>query len=609
MCGIVGAVAQRNITPILIEGLKRLEYRGYDSCGVALHVDGRLQRSRSTARVAELESQMATAHLEGFTGIAHTRWATHGAPASHNAHPHFSPTEESARIALVHNGIIENHDQLRAELQAAGYHFTSQTDTEVIAHLVDQMYNGDLFDTVQQAVKRLHGAYAIAVFCREEPHRVVAARQGSPLIVGVGQGENFVASDAMALAGTTDQIIYLEEGDVVDLQLGRYWIADVDGRPVTREVKTVHAHTGAAELGPYRHYMQKEIFEQPRVIGDTLEGVTGIMPELFGDNAYKVFKQIDRVLILACGTSYYAGLTAKYWIESVAKVPVAVEIASEYRYRDSVPHPNTLVVTITQSGETADTLAALKHARSLGMQHTLTICNVATSAMVRECALAYITRAGVEVGVASTKAFTTQLAALFLLTLTLAQVNERLSDEEEATYLKQMRHLPVALAAVLALEPQIMAWADDFARKENALFLGRGIHYPIALEGALKLKEISYIHAEAYPAGELKHGPLALVTEEMPVVTIAPNDALLEKLKSNMQEVRARGGQLYVFADVDSRITSGDGLHVIRLPEHYGLLSPILHVAALQLLAYHTALARGTDVDKPRNLAKSVTVE
>jgi glucosamine--fructose-6-phosphate aminotransferase (isomerizing) len=609
MCGIVGAVAQRNITPILIEGLKRLEYRGYDSCGVALHVDGKLARSRSTARVAELETQMANAGLEGFTGIAHTRWATHGAPLSHNAHPHFSPTEESARIALVHNGIIENHDELRAELVALGYVFTSQTDTEVIAHLVDHMYNGDLFDTVQQAVKRLHGAYAIAVFTREEPHRVVAARQGSPLIVGVGQGENFVASDAMAIAGTTDQIIYLEEGDVVDLQLGRYWIVDVDGRPVTREVKTVHAHTGAAELGPYRHYMQKEIFEQPRVIGDTLEGVTGIMPELFGDNAYKVFKQIDRVLILACGTSYYAGLTAKYWIESVAKVPCSVEIASEYRYRDSVPHPNTLVVTITQSGETADTLAALKHARSLGMVHTLTICNVATSAMVRECALAYITRAGVEVGVASTKAFTTQLAALFLLTLTLAQVNGRLSDDEEATYLKQMRHLPVALAAVLALEPQIIAWADDFARKENALFLGRGIHYPIALEGALKLKEISYIHAEAYPAGELKHGPLALVTEEMPVVTIAPNDALLEKLKSNMQEVRARGGQLYVFADVDSRITSGDGVHVIRLPEHYGLLSPILHVAALQLLAYHTALARGTDVDKPRNLAKSVTVE
>jgi glucosamine--fructose-6-phosphate aminotransferase (isomerizing) len=609
MCGIVGAVAQRNITPILIEGLKRLEYRGYDSCGVALHVDGRLSRSRSTSRVADLETQIEATGLQGFTGIAHTRWATHGAPASHNAHPHFSPNEENARIALVHNGIIENHDDLRRELTELGYVFQSQTDTEVIAHLVDHMYNGDLFDTVQQAVKRLHGAYAIAVFSREEPHRVVAARQGSPLILGVGEGENFVASDAMALAGTTNRIIYLEEGDVVDLQLSRYWIVDMDGKPVEREVKTVHAHTGAAELGPYRHYMQKEIFEQPRVIGDTLEGVTGIMPELFGDNAYKVFKDIDRVLILACGTSYYAGLTAKYWIESIAKLPVNVEIASEYRYRDSVPHPKTLVVTISQSGETADTLAALKHARSLGMPHTLTICNVSTSAMVRECELAYITRAGVEVGVASTKAFTTQLAALFLLTLTLAQVNGRLTDEQEAAHLKQMRHLPVALSAVLALEPQIIAWAEEFARKENALFLGRGLHYPIALEGALKLKEISYIHAEAYPAGELKHGPLALVTEEMPVVTIAPNDALLEKLKSNMQEVRARGGQLYVFADVDSRITSGEGLHVIRLPEHYGELSPILHVAALQLLAYHTALARGTDVDKPRNLAKSVTVE
>ncbi len=609
MCGIVGAVAQRNITPILIEGLKRLEYRGYDSCGVALHVDGQLQRSRSTSRVADLEQQIEHTHLHGFTGIAHTRWATHGAPATHNAHPHFSPSADVARIALVHNGIIENHDELRAELTALGYVFQSQTDTEVIAHLVDHLYNGDLFETVQQAVKRLTGAYAIAVFAREEPHRVVAARQGSPLIVGLGQGENFVASDAMALAGTTDQIIYLEEGDVVDLQLGRTWIVDVNGKSVQRDVKTVHAHTGAADLGPYRHYMQKEIFEQPRVIGDTLEGVMAVMPELFGDGAHAVFKQIDRVLILACGTSYYAGLTAKYWIESVAKIPVNVEIASEYRYRDSVPHPNTLVVTISQSGETADTLAALKHARSLGMEHTLTICNVATSAMVRECKLAYITRAGVEVGVASTKAFTTQLAGLFLLTLTLAQVNGRLSDEQEAQHLKAMRHLPVAIASVLALEPLIMAWAEDFARKENALFLGRGMHYPIALEGALKLKEISYIHAEAYPAGELKHGPLALVTEEMPVVTVAPNDALIEKLKSNMQEVRARGGQLYVFADVDSRITPGEGVHVIRLPEHYGLLSPILHVVSLQLLAYHTALARGTDVDKPRNLAKSVTVE
>ena len=605
MCGIVGAVAQRNITPILLEGLKRLEYRGYDSCGVALHVNGKLERSRSTSRVADLESLIAKAELSGFTGIAHTRWATHGAPASHNAHPHFSRD----RIALVHNGIIENHDELRDELKALGYVFESQTDTEVIAHLVDHLYTGDLFETVQQAVKRLAGAYAIAVFSRDEPHRVVGARQGSPLIVGVGKGENFIASDAMALAGTTDQIIYLEEGDVVDLQLQRCWIVDADGKPADREVRTVQAHTGAAELGPYRHYMQKEIFEQPRAIADTLEGVTGIMPELFGDNAYKIFKQVDSVLILACGTSYYSGLTAKYWIESVAKIPVSVEIASEYRYRDSVPNPNALVVTISQSGETADTLAALKHARAQGMAHTLTICNVSTSAMVRECALSYITRAGVEVGVASTKAFSTQLAALFLLTLALAQVKGRLSEEQEAAHIKAMRHLPVAIAAVLALEPQIIAWADEFARKENALFLGRGLHYPIALEGALKLKEISYIHAEAYPAGELKHGPLALVTEEMPVVTVAPNDMLIEKLKSNMQEVRARGGQLYVFADADSRIGSSEGIHVIRLPEHYGLLSPILHVVPLQLLAYHTALARGTDVDKPRNLAKSVTVE
>ena len=605
MCGIVGAVAQRNIIPVLLEGLKRLEYRGYDSCGIAVHHNGELQRARSTSRVAELEAQIAQTGLTGFTGVAHTRWATHGAPSTDNAHPHFSRN----RIALVHNGIIENHEQLREELQALGYVFESQTDTEVIAHLVDHLYQGDLFETLQRAVKRLHGAYAIAVFCRDEPHRVIGARQGSPLIVGVGKGENFVASDAMAIAGVTDQIIYLEEGDVVDLQLQRVWIVDANGQPVERPIKTVHAHSGAADLGPYRHYMQKEIFEQPRAIGDTLEGITGIMPELFGDQAYQVFKQIDSLLILACGTSYYAGLTAKYWIESIAKIPVQVEVASEYRYRDSVPNPNTLVVTISQSGETADTLAALKHARSQGMTHTLSVCNVATSAMVRECELAYITRAGVEVGVASTKAFTTQLAALFLLTLTLAQSKGRITEEQENAYLKQMRHLPVAISAVLALEPQIIAWSEDFAKYQNALFLGRGMHYPIALEGALKLKEISYIHAEAYPAGELKHGPLALVTKEMPVVTVAPKDALLEKLKSNMQEVRARGGELYVFADANSNIASSEGVHVIRLPENYGQLSPILHTVALQLLAYHTALARGTDVDKPRNLAKSVTVE
>ncbi|CAM3604230.1 glutamine--fructose-6-phosphate transaminase (isomerizing) [Bordetella sputigena] len=610
MCGIVGAVAQRDITPILVEGLRRLEYRGYDSCGVAVYADGQLRRTRSTERVAELSEQIRRDHLSGFTGISHTRWATHGAPATHNAHPHFSSFgKDAARIALVHNGIIENHDELRAELQAAGYVFESQTDTEVIAHLVNHLYAGDLFEAVQQAVRRLHGAYAIAVFCRDEPHRVVGARQGSPLVVGIGDNENFLASDALALAGTTDRIIYLEDGDVVDLQLTRVWIVDEQGRPVERKVNTVQVHTGAAELGPYRHFMQKEIFEQPRAVGDTLQDIETITPELFGDGAYRVFKDTDSVLILACGTSYYAGLTAKYWIESLAKLPVAVEIASEYRYRDSVPNPRTLVVTISQSGETADTLAALKHARGLGMENTLTICNVATSAMVRECKLNFITRAGVEIGVASTKAFTTQLTALFMLTLGLAQTHGRLTDEEEAEHIRALRHLPVAIGSVLALEPQIMGWAARFATKENALFLGRGLHYPIALEGALKLKEISYIHAEAYPAGELKHGPLALVTEQMPVVTIAPNDALLEKLKSNMQEVRARGGELYVFADADSRIGSGNGTHVIRMPEHYGKLSPILHTIPLQLLAYHTACARGTDVDKPRNLAKSVTVE
>ena len=620
MCGIVGAVSAKNIVPVLLEGLKRLEYRGYDSCGVAVHQGGELKRARSTSRVAELELHVAQDAIAATTGIAHTRWATHGAPAVHNAHPHFSSgpssTAEpalSGRIALVHNGIIENHDELRAELQQRGYFFASQTDTEVIAHLVHHLYDGDLLDAVQRALPRLRGAYAIAVFCRDEPHRVVGARQGSPLVLGVGEGENFLASDAMALAGVTNQIVYLEEGDVVDLQLGRVWIssADANGRyhSVQRAVRTVNAHSGAAELGPYRHYMQKEIFEQPKAIADTLDGVAGISPELFGDGAYKIFKEVDQVLVLACGTSYYSGSTARYWLESIAGIPTTVEIASEYRYRDSVPNPRTLVVTISQSGETADTLAALKHARSLGMKHTLTICNVATSAMVRECELAYITRAGVEIGVASTKAFTTQLVGLDLLTLALAQVRGRLSEEREAEELKDLRHLPLALQAVLALEPQVIAWSEDFARKENALFLGRGLHYPIALEGALKLKEISYIHAEAYPAGELKHGPLALVTEQMPVVTVAPNDAMLEKLKSNMQEVRARGGQLYVFADLDGHVRSEPGVHVIRLPEHYGALSPILHVVPLQLLAYHTACARGTDVDKPRNLAKSVTVE
>ena len=615
MCGIVGAVSQRNIVPILIQGLQRLEYRGYDSCGVAVHQGGGLRRTRSTSRVAELDAQVAQEGVEGLIGIAHTRWATHGAPAVHNAHPHFShgpgadaKSARAGRIALVHNGIIENHDELRAELRGRGYEFLSQTDTEVIAHLVDSLYDGDLFAAVEAALPRLKGAYAIAVFCQDEPQRVVGAREGSPLVLGVGQGETFLASDAMALAGVTDQIIYLEEGDAVDLQQGKYWItARGEGGArvrVERPVKTVNAHSGAAELGPYRHYMQKEIFEQPRAIADTLEGIEAITPDLFGDGAAEVFSQIDKVLILACGTSSYSGLTAKYWLESIAKIPCAVEIASEYRYRESVPDPKTLVVTISQSGETADTLAALKHARSLGMEHTLTVCNVGTSAMVRECKLAFITHAGAEIGVASTKAFTTQLVALFLLTLVLAKQRGSIPETGLEAGLRNLRHLPAAVQSVLALEPQIIAWAELFTPKQNALFLGRGRHYPIALEGALKLKEISYIHAEAYPAGELKHGPLALVDASMPVVTVAPNDQLLEKLKSNMQEVRARGGELFVFADADTRIENEPGVHVIRMPEHYGALSPILHVVPLQMLAYHTP-ARGGRMWTSRGIWRS----
>jgi len=610
MCGIVGGISGRNVVPILVEGLQRLEYRGYDSCGVAVFDQGALKRTRSTERVTQLAEQIQKDQLHGFTAIAHTRWATHGAPETHNAHPHFSarPGQEP-RIALVHNGIIENHEQLRLELEAKGYRFHSQTDTEVIAHLIHDCYQSDLLQAVCEATRQLKGAYAIAVFCRDEPHRIVAARDGSPLVVGLGENENFLASDALALAGVAHNAIYLEDGDVADLQTSRVWILDRSGKEVERVSQPLQAHTVAVELGPYRHFMQKEIFEQPRAVSDTLDDITAISPELFGDGAYRTFQQIDRVLILACGTSYYAGMTAKYWIESIAKIPVAVEIASEYRYRDSVPDPRTLVITISQSGETADTLAALKHAQTLGMNHTLTICNVQSSAMVRACELSFITRAGVEIGVASTKAFTTQLTALFLLTLALAQSKQAITEEQERAFLQTLRHIPAAISGVLALEPQIIAWADRFASCENALFLGRGLHYPIALEGALKLKEISYIHAEAYPAGELKHGPLALVTEQMPVVTIAPNDALLEKLKSNMQEVRARGGELYVFADADTQIKRSEGVHVIKMPEHYGQLSPILHTIPLQLLAYHTACARGTDVDKPRNLAKSVTVE
>ncbi|WP_186202232.1 glutamine--fructose-6-phosphate transaminase (isomerizing) [Burkholderia gladioli] len=605
MCGIVGAVAQRNIVPVLIEGLRRLEYRGYDSCGVAVLENGAPKRARSVARVADLDAQVRETQLEGVTGISHTRWATHGAPVTHNAHPIFS----SDAVALVHNGIIENYEALREGLRAKGYEFVSQTDTEVIAHLVHSLYRGDLFAAVREAVAQLHGAYAIAVIHKDQPNTVVGARQGSPLVVGFGEGENFLASDALALAGSTDRYTFLEEGDVCELSLDGVKIVDRNGARAEREIRVVSAYGGAVELGPYRHFMQKEIFEQPRAIGDTIPPVEAFEPSLFGDDAAATFKEIDSLLILACGTSYYSGMTAKYWLESIAKIPTQVEIASEYRYRDSVPNSRALVVVISQSGETADTLAALKHAQTLGHKHTLAVCNVATSAMVRQTALQFLTRAGTEIGVASTKAFTTQLVALFLLAATLGKVRGHVDATREADYIRQLRHLPAALNSVLALEPQIIAWSEEFSRKENALFLGRGLHYPIALEGALKLKEISYIHAEAYPAGELKHGPLALVTEAMPVVTVAPNDTLLEKLKSNMQEVRARGGELYVFADADTHIVNDDGLHVIRMPEHYGPLSPILHVVPLQLLAYHTACARGTDVDKPRNLAKSVTVE
>src|SRR5262249_19672488 len=604
MCGIVGAAARRDIVPTLVEGLRRLEYRGYDSCGVAMLRDGAIGLVRTVSRVSDLASRVK--NEAAVTGIAHTRWATHGAPATENAHPILSRGE----IAVVHNGIIENHEELRAALQKRGYKFESQTDTEVIAHLVHSLYRGSLLEAVHAAVKELKGAYAIAVVSKSEPHIVVGARAGSPLVVGQGKDEYFLASDALALAGATDQVGYLDEGDVVSISHGSCKVLDRDGSAVEREVRTVKTSGAEAELGPYRHFMQKEIFEQPRAVSDTLLSVASITPDLFAaKGAAAALQDVSSVLILACGTSWHAGLVARYWLEAVPRLAPQVEMPGENPYRPSVPDPKALVVTISQSGETADTLSALKHAQSLGQGNTLAVCNVATSAMMRMTRLQFLTHAGAEIGVASTKAFTTQLTGLFLLTLTLAKLRGRLRPEDEEKHLKALRHLPTPLSAVLALEPQVIAWAERFAKRELALFLGRGVHYPIALEGALKLKEISYIHAEAYPAGELKHGPLALVTGEMPVVTVAPNDTLLEKLKSNMQEVRARGGELYVFADADTHIASSPGVNVIRLPEHYGPLSPNLDRVPLQLLAYHTAVVRGTDVDKPRNLAKSVTVE
>jgi glucosamine--fructose-6-phosphate aminotransferase (isomerizing) len=610
MCGIVGAASHQNIVEVLVEGLRRLEYRGYDSCGFAV-INGDdaqhpIERARTTARVSELADQGKDFH--GTLGIAHTRWATHGKPDTQNAHPHVS----NGLIAVVHNGIIENYENLRNELKAAGYIFTSETDTEVIAHLIHQSYvaqsKQDLPAAVRAVLPQLHGAYAIGVIAQDSPNTLVGARVGSPLVVALGEHENFLASDALALAGRAQSMMYLEEGDVAILQAESVQIIDQSGKSVQRDLKAMPAQADSVDLGPYQHYMQKEIFEQPRAIGDTLANIAAFGPELFEANP-EDWKAFDQILILACGTSYYSACVAKYWLEDIAGIPTQVEIASEYRYRITVPNPKTLIVVVSQSGETADTLAALRHAKALGHHYTLAICNVASSAMVRETDWHFLTKAGTEIGVASTKAFTTQLLALYLLAVSIAKRAGKISPEKEKELLRELRHLPKALHAVLVLEPQIIAWSDVFAKCENALFLGRGLHYPIALEGALKLKEISYIHAEAYPAGELKHGPLALVTDKMPVVTVAPNDVLLEKLKSNMQEVKARGGKLFVFADQDTEILNSEGINVIRLPEHYGNLSPILHVVPLQLLAYHTACARDTDVDKPRNLAKSVTVE
>jgi len=612
MCGIVGAIADRDVVPMLIEGLKRLEYRGYDSSGIAVidHAERPdVRRVRRTGRVSEMAT---AAEAEGFNaqlGIGHTRWATHGGVTEANAHPHIS-----AGVALVHNGIIENHEEQREKLRALGYTFESQTDTEVIAHLMHHHLKGgdSLLAALQRTVKELTGAYALAVVSRAEPDHFVCARMGCPLLVGLGEGENFVASDVSAVISATRKVIFLEEGDTADIRRDGVQVFDEHDQPVERDVHLSDVSLASLELGPYRHFMQKEIHEQPRALGDTIEAAIdagGFPAELFGKNAEAVLSGIEGVQILACGTSYYSGLTARYWIEAIAGLPCSVEIASEYRYRAAYANPKHLIVTISQSGETLDTMEALKYAKSLGHKHTLSICNVPESAIPRASELVCYTRAGAEIGVASTKAFTTQLAALFQLTVVLGKLHGRIDGAQEADYLEQLRFLPGSVQHALNLEPQIAAWAERFARKSNALFLGRGLHYPIALEGSLKLKEISYIHAEAYPAGELKHGPLALVDEDMPVVVIAPNDSLLEKVKSNMQEVRARGGELFVFADQDSNFNESDGVHVIRTPRHAGVLSPIVHTIPVQLLAYHTALARGTDVDKPRNLAKSVTVE
>ncbi|OHX21369.1 glutamine--fructose-6-phosphate transaminase (isomerizing) [Chromobacterium sphagni] len=609
MCGIVGAIAARDVVPVLVEGLKRLEYRGYDSAGVAVLAGDEIRRVRRVGRVAEMEGAAAEENLHGLLGIGHTRWATHGGVTEPNAHPHVS----FDKIAVVHNGIIENHEEQRQRLKGLGYAFESQTDTEVIAHLVHHYYQagGSLFDAVKQATRELTGAYAIGVIALDRPDELVCARMGCPLLVGLGDGENFIASDVSAILSATRRVIFLEEGDIGLLTRDGVKLIDKDDQPAARPVHLSDVSLASLELGPYSHFMQKEIHEQPKALSDTIEAVqdAGFNAALFGEAAAEILPQLEGVKILACGTSYYAGLTAKYWIESIAGIACDVEIASEYRYRAAFANPKHLVVTISQSGETLDTMEALKYARELGHAYALSICNVRESAIPRASDLVFYTRAGAEIGVASTKAFTTQLVGLFALAVTLGKVRGKVSAADEAQYLDDLRHLPGSVQHALNLEPQIKAWSERFAVKDNALFLGRGLHYPIALEGALKLKEISYIHAEAYPAGELKHGPLALVDEDMPVVVIAPNDALLEKVKSNMQEVRARGGELFVFADADSHFHESDGVHVIRTPRHVGVLSPIVHTIPVQMLAYHVALSRGTDVDKPRNLAKSVTVE
>jgi glucosamine--fructose-6-phosphate aminotransferase (isomerizing) len=609
MCGIVGAIADRDVVPVLIEGLKRLEYRGYDSAGIAVVDGAEIRRVRRTGRVAEMEGAAGAEGFAATLGIGHTRWATHGGVTESNAHPHVSHG-----VALVHNGIIENHEEQRERLRGLGYAFESQTDTEVIAHLIHHYLKqgGDLLAALQRAVKELHGAYALAVVSRKEPGRMVCARMGCPLLVGLGEGENFVASDVSAILQATRRVIFLEEGDTAEVTREGVQVFDGEDRPVLREEHLSDVSLSSLELGPYRHFMQKEIHEQPRALGDTMEAIIDagrFEPAVFGQDADAVLREVEGVQILACGTSFYAGSVARYWIEAISGLPCSVEIASEYRYRSAVANPKHLVVTISQSGETLDTMEALKYAKSLGQQLTLSICNVPESAIPRASRLVFYTRAGAEIGVASTKAFTTQLVALFALAATLAKLNGRLPEEKEAEYIEALRHLPGSVQHALNLEPQVALWSEHFTPKEHALFLGRGVHYPIALEGALKLKEISYIHAEAYPAGELKHGPLALVDADMPVVVIAPNDGLLEKVKSNMQEVRARGGELFVFTDADSNFGESEGVHVIRTERHVGVLSPIVHTIPVQLLAYHVALARGTDVDKPRNLAKSVTVE